>query len=153
MTNLPTTPGTVVSFFSAFEVEEGMSYVATLIPGMRTSTGVMLDSVWGSGSIQGITDMASIFTTAFMEEQEVTVLHAPQRTEDEPKLSEEEFEELNYGSVVVASFAEEPAQLATFTPLYLNQETGEVEEASWVNSYGDELTFATATEVHLLYRT
>lgn len=152
MATLPTTPGTIISFRSNFEIEdEFFIYGAALIPGAFDTEGNLVVSVWGTADLLDIDDGSSSFPVDLLETQDFTVLHQPERLDSPLSIDADEARELDYGSVVAVDiFGETVYQ--TFAPFYLDPDTGEVAEAGWISAYGEVVNFDEADAIRLLYR-
>lgn len=152
MATLPTVPGTIVSFSSDFESDDGpFTYGAALIPGVFDTEGNLAVSVWGTADLLDIDDGSNSFTPEFLATQDLTVVSQPERLATPLAIDADEARDLDYGSVIAVDiFGETVYQ--TFAPLYIDQETGSVAEAGWISAYGEVVNFDEADAIRLIYR-
>lgn len=150
---LPTVPGTILSFSSDFESpgEMPMRYAATLLIGSFDGLGNAIDTLWGTADLEGLDDELNSFTEDFLAAQDFTVLSEPELLPASVAIDGDEVLELNYGSVVrVSAYGE--VFYSVFAPLYLDHFSGEIAEAAWISSYGEVPDFDEADSIELLYR-
>jgi hypothetical protein len=151
MTSLPTTPGSTITFTSTFELDEGVRYVATLIPGHVTPTGEVLDAVWSSSDISGLDDEHSIFRLELLLEQDFEVLFITEAVTPERPYAGEDGDDFLPGTVIRYLTAEGEESVATYTPGFLDPDESApvLQELHWVNSYGTYLSPAAFSEAVL----
>lgn len=136
---LPTTPGSMVTFTGWADTAktERFLYVATLLVG-SIENGTTHDLVWGDSYVDGY--IAGVFTEKEILAGHPTVIFEAKANLDGLPLAGEEVEN-NYGEVVTYLDMDDPAEsplrlTVTYTPGNIDQESGELSEAAWVNSYG-----------------
>jgi hypothetical protein len=136
---LPTTIGSIVTFTSWMDAAktEPFLIVTTLIPGAITD-GQAHHVVWTDANTQG--ELRDAFDPQAIIDGDFTVLFEAEANPELRPLDGVESEG-NYGEVVTyvdpTDPSEEPERLtATFTPGFIDEATGELGEAAWMNSYG-----------------
>jgi len=132
----PTTAGSIISYSAWADnaKTERFQSVQTLVPGHRVG-GDFVDLIWADAYV-GLTDLNAVSTEDILAGDPVVLFEAPASVEL-PNVSPQG----NYGEVV--TFVEEDRIVtATYTPGFLDSETGRVGEAFWVSSYGESFSFA-----------
>jgi hypothetical protein len=136
---LPTTIGSIVTFVTWADTAktEKFRYVTTLIAG-AIDNGKASNVVWGDAFTEEGHD---VFSEETILAGDPTLLF---QADENPTLAPLVGAELeaNYGETVTYDDEHEDIRLTvTYTPGIIDQESGELSEAGWVNSYGGWTTW------------
>lgn len=155
MKTLPTTPGSIVKFYSGLELPgEDFWYVVTLMPGHIDEDGVAHNLVWATSDESGEGDATST-EARILAEDLVRVISENEVPADAQKLVED-FKDSHViapGTVIRLTDPDAGVKLTyTYAPAYLDEDV--LTDLDFVNSYGGYIAVSDAMyadDLEILY--